>query len=197
MSIIIVSGFGRCGSSLVMQMLHAGGIAVTGQWPSFEHPAGAIEGPLLSGKAAAAAQLEGHAIKVLDPHLGRLPRGFDYRVIWCSRDFGQQAKSQIKLLRLWMGIAATREDCRRFERSYRADFPKAMAALRAAGVTEILQVQFEDTLAKPLDVARSLAAFCELPHDAIEKMAAGVRARDAACAPGMDMEMELLESRHA
>ena len=35
---IIVSGLGRCGSSLVMQMLHAGGVECLGAPPAFEPP---------------------------------------------------------------------------------------------------------------------------------------------------------------
>lgn len=35
---IIVTGFG--GSSLVMQMLEAGGVPVTGEYPAFEHELG-------------------------------------------------------------------------------------------------------------------------------------------------------------
>lgn len=35
-TLILVCGFGRCGSSLVMQMLDVGGLPVVGSFPDYE-----------------------------------------------------------------------------------------------------------------------------------------------------------------
>lgn len=197
MSIILVTGFGRCGSSLVMQMLHAGGVDCTGTYPAFEDPAGGFGGPFHRGNVAAAAGFAGKAIKVLDPQEGRLPPGLPYRAIWCRRDFREQARSQVKLLRMVMGVPAGREEARRFERSYASDLPKAINSLRSAGIRRFMDVRFEDTLASPQRIARELAVWCELPAEAAPKMAAAVRRRSPECAPGMDMELSLMEAGDA
>lgn len=192
--ITIVSGFGRCGSSLVMQMLNAGGMKTVGHYPSFEDPIANVGGPLLGGSTEVAALIDGCAVKILDPHSGRLPP-WEYRVIWCKRAHLQQAKSQVKMLNLMMGIPAGREQVRAFERSYRKDEPRAMDALRRAGAKAIHTAVFEDTLRSPLAAALELAAFCGLSHEVVPAMTACVRSREVGCAQGMDMELRLLSER--
>lgn len=77
---VIVSGFGRCGSSMTMQMLAAGGIECLGEWPSFEHPKA-----LKLDMAWLRAQ-EGKALKVLDPHRHRLPLALQEAGWWLRSD---------------------------------------------------------------------------------------------------------------
>ena len=91
--ITIVSGFGRCGSSLVMQMLEAGGMPCSGEYPAFEDEAGNL---LLADMLSLdyMQTLEGKAVKLLDPHRGKIPKGPEYHVLGCSRDYGEQARSQ-------------------------------------------------------------------------------------------------------
>ncbi|MHB8286386.1 MAG: hypothetical protein ACYDD1_17175 [Caulobacteraceae bacterium] len=64
---IIVSGLGRCGSSLTMQMLNAAGVHCVGSFPSFEGPECEAfqEGFITAERWAAVA---GRAVKLLDPH---------------------------------------------------------------------------------------------------------------------------------
>lgn len=190
--ITIVAGFGRCGSSLTMQMLAAGGLDMAGPWPSYEDPIANIGGAFMEGDKGACFVLEDKVVKVLDPHLGRLPP-WDYRVIWCKREYDQQGKSQAKFLRLMTGMPANRETARAFARSYQQDEPNALAALRAAGQRSFLCVYFETTLRYPERAAKSLADFCGIPAERIPAMAAVVRARSPKCAPGLEMELSLIE----
>jgi hypothetical protein len=193
--ITIVSGFGRCGSSLVMQMLAAAGMSLTGPWPSYEDPIANMNGPLMRGDKAAAESLDGKVVKVLDPHVGRLPK-WSYRAIWCKRTYKEQARSQVKLLNMLMGVPAGRDDVRAFERSYPRDEPKAMAALRAAGAQEIMVVNFEDLVIHPSSEVSAIANFCGLPISARDAMVQAVHVRDPHCAPDMSMELGLMERRH-
>ena len=62
MSTVIVSGLGRCGTSLVMQMLAAGGIDCYGPFPAYE-PEGLGMGRDLPSLLALRK-----AFKLLDPH---------------------------------------------------------------------------------------------------------------------------------
>jgi len=89
--IIVVCGLGRCGSSLMMQMLHAGGLTCTGEAPPYEHPNGAMN----HFNARWLTQQTDKATKVLLPHHVKfLPA--NYYFIWLERNPLEQAKSTFK-----------------------------------------------------------------------------------------------------
>jgi hypothetical protein len=186
--VTLVCGFGRCGSSLVMQMLRAGGMAVTGNWPAFE----AEQANGAAFNAAWVSQQHGSAVKVLDIHRPEiaLPAG-QYRSIWLDRDPYQQALSHAKFVRIMFGLPMDRAHRRRFERSLIEDRPAAIAALRNLG--PVLCIRFETILARPLDAAADIAAFCELPAGAIHSMAATVLSRNSDATPDLAIELALLE----
>lgn len=91
---IFVCGFGRCGSSLLMQMLNAGGMECGGMYPMFEDPRATRA---LPADASWLAEYSNKALKVLDP-LTYLPDELplEARAIWLDRDMKQQAKSYVK-----------------------------------------------------------------------------------------------------
>jgi hypothetical protein len=165
--ITIVCGFGRCGTSLVMQMLAAAEIPTTGRYPAFEaeqtNPIG-FDGEWL-------AQQAGKAVKVLDPHRPEIKfvRGPAYRVILLERNRRQQALSQLKLMRVMFGalpnvpmecaITAT-------ERSYKRDRPRVINKLGTL-TQEVLRLDFEDLIKHPLFSAAVIAAFCGIEADRI------------------------------
>lgn len=190
--IILVCGFGRCGSSLVMQMLAAGGVPMTGEWPAFE----ADQVGDLALDADWLATVPGHAIKLLDPHRAPIPAiAGGYRSIWLDRDPREQSRSHAKFLRLMMGIHLSRIDIRRFAASYSKDRPKALAALHARGW--VCRLRFEDVLADPVGAATTLAAFVGVSVENVRAMASAVRPRLPSCAGGLDMELALLAERSA
>ena len=187
--VILVCGFGRCGSSLMMQMLRAGGVPVTGEWPAFEDDhASPFEHSI---DATWLASIPGAAVKVLDPHKIHIPIG-SYRAIWMARDAGQQAQSQAKFAHLMMGLPIDRRMVRALSASYRSDRPAAFRTLTKAGA-EILQVGFEDLLnpASLPNAVDRVASFLGRPVDRAA-MVSAVRSRDARCAPGLDMELALM-----
>ncbi|SFP62484.1 hypothetical protein [Sphingomonas rubra] len=128
---IIVTGLGRCGTSLIMQMLAVGGLPMVGIYPDFEseaaeHERGAAPSLWLSRTA-------GRAVKVLDPHLVPPPAGGAYRAIWLTRDLDQQAASQIKLI----GAAPSRSMRRGTAQSLRRDEPRARHAVEAVAAAAV------------------------------------------------------------
>lgn len=193
---ILVCGFGRCGSSLMMQMLAAGGVPTTGKWPDYEDGhAGVIGGSI---DAAWLESVRGHAIKVLDPHRVSIPRG-DYGAIWLDRDPMEQARSQAKFLSLMAGIPSNRHTTRALAASYATDKPKALRSLRDAGAG-ILHMTFEDLLdpCRLRDAVTALAAFLGHRRDLDEvAMLRAVRPRGPRCAPGLDMELALMREKQA
>lgn len=191
--ITIVSGLGRCGSSLVMQMLAAGG------HPVFE-PEEALP-PAYENVAALGLpqrheflqRAHGTALKVLDPHKFRLPAIHHYRVIWCDRDPREQAKSQMKFLGAMFGVARSRDDRRAIERGLRRDRGACLALFLKMPRASLLVVRFEDLLSWPLAAAEKIARFAGLPQSAEAAMAGRVVRRSPLCFDGM-MELQQMEA---
>jgi hypothetical protein len=178
---IIVAGLGRCGSSLVMQMLHAGGFTCVGDFPSFEVPDAQKPTPAFIASCA------GKAVKVLDPQRVGLPG--DVRVIWMQRDISQQAKSHAKFLGVMTGLHYDRAGRRKLEASLARDTLRAMDIIDGL---PLLQMNFEDVLARPHVAAGMLGAFIQAPAFDARAAAGAVHARSPECAPGLDMELNLI-----
>lgn len=187
---IIVSGFGRCGSSLTMQMLARAGVRCAGRAPAYEDDR---TGP--AWDAAVFDDYRGGAVKLLDPHRPwvDVPRG-NYRCIWLDRDREEQAKSQAKLLETAMGLVVSKSDRNRLEGSLRIDRPKALGYLRRRG--PILELSFERLLVQPHDCAAAIARHVGQALD-VEAMASVRIARHPACLEGMALELSLIEQSSA
>lgn len=180
---VVVAGLGRCGSSLMMQMLHAGGMHCVGEAPAFEDDR--------VRDRVAPADIEawrGQAVKVLDPHRTGLPG--DVRVIWLDRDPKQQADSQAKFLRILGGITIDRSKRRAAAAGLAVE---RSAAMRVIGGRPVLTIRFETLLADPQFTAEKVASFLTpIPLD-VGQMVAQVLPRDPACRPDLGIEMMLVE----
>lgn len=190
--LIIVSGFGRCGTSLVMQMLHAGGIRCVGQWPAFEDEWTARH----HNSAEWMAHAMGRAIKLLDPHRHVPPRDLPARGIWLDRSPREQAKSIAKLNHLLSGHPApNRRIVRGYERGLITDRPAAMRALLQACAVDCIALSFEDLIRYPEALALRLVDFLAITPRvaAAERMASVVRPRGIGCYDGL-LEVDLLDS---
>lgn len=186
----IVSGFQRCGSSMLLQMLRAGGMPVFHDpgmgFPSFETMRQVHE----AHDPAWLLPLDGWALKWLEPQRAMPPRlPHEIRVIWMSRFFSEQAKSAVKFMTHVAGLQLPGNTRKAFRTSYAKDTPKALAAWRARG--RVLNQPFEEACYSPRDVAQRVADFLEQPLD-VEAMAAAVIRRDDRCLPGF-LEMDLIE----
>lgn len=179
----IVTGHGRCGSSLVMQMLEAGGVPVRGAYPAFEDPS-------YQGKELR----DGRAWKCLDIQIPQLaPKRGNYRWILCTRNHREQAASQIKFAQFFgMPLLDDPSAKQKLIKSYENDTPKLGGLIRTWG-GPVLHIQFEEILARPNDVAVALSRFGFKDFD-VEAAASVVRTRSPECYPTM-MEVELMQSR--
>jgi len=154
--ITIISGFGRCGSSLLMQMLNAGGMTCLGSFPAFEDKRVDRNGDLDFLR-----DHDGCAVKVLDPHRYRFPEGVLFGAIWLDRDLKEQAKSTIKFQKRVLGMPGVgRADVSGCKRLLREERPFAIAALHKLTGKQILFLRFESILTAPRDVAKILSSFC-------------------------------------
>ena len=101
----IVSGLPRSGTSLMMNMLAAGGLEVlTDQLrtPDDDNPVGYFEledvKKLMKGEHSWLAQSNGKAVKVISTLLPYLPDGYHYRIIFMRRALEEVLASQRKML---------------------------------------------------------------------------------------------------
>lgn len=175
---IVVSGVPRSGTSLVMQMLAAGGIEPLcdgARPPDAANPRGYFELEAVKRTrrdASWLAQAEGRAVKVIHALLPALPRERAYRVILVRRDLREVLASQRAML---AGPEAPRDslDDDRLTRIFEAQLREAEAWVRAAPRAALLAVDHAALLTDPAREARALAAFLDGGLD-VGAMAAAV-----------------------
>ena len=103
--ITIVSGLPRSGTSLMMQMLAAGGLPILTDLerkPDIDNPRGYCEwepAKLLPKQPERIDEAEGKAVKVISELLFSLPRGRDYKIIFMERPLPEVLASQDEMLK--------------------------------------------------------------------------------------------------
>lgn len=176
----IVSGFGRCGTSMVMQMLAAGGAPVVGTHPDYE-----VEEVMFDVLPLSWAQgLGDRAVKVLDPRRHIPPKELETRYIWLDRNPKEQAKSQIKFLRQ---VVQVRGRANRVAASLREDRKHAVAFISRQ---PHMIFRFEEILAFPLQVAQRFGDW--FPGFDADAAARAVIRRSPDCAPDLRIEAALM-----
>ncbi len=179
-----VCGFPRSGSSMVMAMLHAGGVQ-----PVEGSSLAAYELPSISPEVLEALDVSGQAVKLLDYSVfwPVPPKPGGWRFIWLDRSPREQARSMVKFMSVMVPGVLKGDAEGTFRRSFKADVPKAIRALSAAG--PVLRLRFEDVVARPLAAARDLATYLH-PEWSIDVEAAAsiVLERDGRCRPDLAIE---------
>ena len=103
--VVIVSGLPRSGTSMMMQMLNAGGIEPftdSRRTPDDSNPRGYYESQLSKGLASHNSWVEdcqGKVVKVIAPLIPFLPQQFGYKVVLMIRDLEEIIESQEKMLK--------------------------------------------------------------------------------------------------
>lgn len=102
--ITVVSGLPRSGTSLVMQMLAAGGHPILSDGvrsADEDNPKGYLEFEQVKSLERDQAWLkdaDGKAVKIISFLLPKLPLDYEYRVIFLRRDLGEILRSQSQML---------------------------------------------------------------------------------------------------
>lgn len=165
--IAVVSGLPRSGTSLLMQMLEAGGIppltdpahAEAHRAPDASNPRGYYElGAVRSLRHGAPwiGSAEGHAVKVVAPLLTHLPAGPSYRVVFALRDVGDVVASQTAMLGRLGRPAGSAPVLRA---AFARQVEGARALLEREARFEALYVEHADLVARPGDAAAQIAGF--------------------------------------
>jgi len=156
--VVVVSGLPRSGTSMMMQMLEAGGMEIYS-----DGLRGADEGNLRGYYEVERVKsleteedtfwlrdVRGEAIKVISFLLKHLPESLDYSVVFMQRNLDEVLDSQAKLLAL-RGESSDTDDTR-----MRAMFERHLAGTKRMLATrscfEVLEVSFNEML---VDVSRN------------------------------------------
>ncbi len=162
--ITVVSGLPRSGTSLMMQMLAAGGMPLLTDGiraADEDNPKGYFEfEPVKRTRSDTSwlLQAEGRAVKIIYALLRDLPATHEYRVVLMRRDLDETIASQRRMLSRTNRTGATIPD-----EQLRTHFAKELAEARAWLKTQphfrTLEIEHQNCLANPAEVAAEVNAF--------------------------------------
>ena len=179
-SLIVVTGLPRSGTSMLMQMLAAGGMGVLSDGlreADEDNPRGYLEFEPVKNLLKDSKWLfegRGRAIKIVAPLLAALPPGLACRVILCERDLDEVLDSQERMLvRRNQPLAATPERRRMLKDEYARTLGRVKAMLARRPGTQLLVIEHRDAISDPLVTAERVNKFLGGGLD-VAKMAAAI-----------------------
>jgi len=177
--IIVVSGLPRSGTSLMMQMLEAGGLPILMdnlRPPDSNNPRGYYEYEparrLYQGNTGWLDQARGHGVKIVSPLLEYLPPDYNYSLIFMNRPLYEVLRSQAVMLE--KQHAPSQPDD--LQTRYTEHLTSTKTWLTRQPNFRVLQVDYHHVLQQPHSSAAEITAFCRHPLDP-EAMAAVVDLR--------------------
>jgi hypothetical protein len=168
--ITIVSGLPRSGTSLMMQMLDAGGLPVLSDGErkaDTDNPKGYLEWERikqLPKNPSLIAEAEGKVVKVISQLLLSLPSDHEYRIVLMQRPLPEVLKSQDEMLRR-RGNADLVADNSAFEEFFHRHLVEVNQWLASHTNMQVARVHYHRVLREPKVVAEEVAAFLESPLD--------------------------------
>ena len=173
-TVMVVTGLPRSGTSMMMQMLQAGGIPVfiDDHRPADEsNPRGYLEherARKLATDQKWLGEAQGQAVKIVAQLLPHLPQNHKYRLVMMHRPLQEIISSQKKLLAR-LGKEGGQIADEALQKTYRQQVRQVRALLshyQQKGVLDVIDVKYHDVLRDPQGVARELAAFLGEGFDA-------------------------------
>src|ERR1700675_2867488 len=170
----IVSGLPRAGTSVMMQMLEAGGLPLLSDGErkaDTDNPKGYLEWERikqLPKEPSLIAEAEGKVVKVISQLILSLPSGHNYRVVLMQRPLPEVLKSQDKMLRR-RGNADLNADTSAIEEAFQRHLIEVNKWLAGKESVQVSRVHYHRVLREPKVVAGEISAFLGIPLD-IEAM---------------------------
>jgi hypothetical protein len=162
--ITVVSGLPRSGTSMMMQMLVAGGMPAVSdglRTADADNPRGYFELEAvkkLKSDSNWLAGARGHAVKVISMLLYELPADYEYRVVFMLRDMDEILASQKEMLKR-RGTAGTDAGDAAMRQHLEAHLKKVRAWLAERKNFRVLYCEHRDLLDAPRGEARRVAEF--------------------------------------
>jgi hypothetical protein len=172
MVITIVSGLPRSGTSLMMQMLAAGGmLALTDdeRQADVDNPRGYFEWErikLLPKQPDCIQEAEGKVVKVISQLLFALPGGRDYRIVFMQRPLAEVVASQAEMIRR-RGTTGAALTPAALIAGLGAHLNQVNAWLRDRANISVHRVEHHDVLREPVRFSESIQQFLNLPLDVV------------------------------
>ena len=169
--IYIVSGYPRSGTSLVMQMLEAGGMPVLfddAKEPNIHNPRGYYElkaSLRLGAKDQDKSWVEsarGLTVKVMAYHLRHLPADYAYKVIFMKRKIAEVLASWDKMNLTRKNIKLSAEEQ---VMAFKTEYAVYEARLEQNRQMEPLFVLYNELLGNPTGEIAKIAGFLHYPLD--------------------------------
>lgn len=175
--VILVSGLPRSGTSMMMQMLAAGGLNIFtdgNRIADANNPKGYYEADLVKGLAKNNKWLhdcDGQVVKVVSPLVQYLPQTVDYKVIYMRRPVNEVIRSQNKMLER-LGEEAGNIADEQMAKVLRdqAHFAISLLTLHK---NPVLRLSYAEVIADPIRSANQLNEFLGVDLD-VSAMAAAV-----------------------
>jgi hypothetical protein len=168
--ITIVSGLPRSGTSLMMQMLVAGGMSALSDGErkaDTDNPRGYLEWERikqLPNDPGCIVEAEGKVVKVISRLLLSLPGDHEYRVIFMQRPLPEVLASQDEMMKrrgTFKGGANPAIMSAAFEKHLREVYAWMDSKTNVKG----LRIPYHDILHRPKDIAARLTDFLQIPMD--------------------------------
>lgn len=164
--ITIVSGLPRSGTSVMMQMLAAGGMRVLTDGlraPDIDNPRGYFELEAVKSTASDCSWLSdapGKAVKIVHALLPQLPLNREYRVIFMRRDLDEVLASQRKMLDRQGRKGASLTDTQ-LKSIYASQLQNTLRWVREIAQCRILEVSYGTLVAEPTATANLVNTFLD------------------------------------
>lgn len=163
-TVVIVSGLPRSGTSMMMQLLAAGGVPILADGTraaDVDNPRGYLEyeAAKRAQDASWIREARGKGVKLVAQLLSNLVPGPDYRIIFMERNLGEVVASQTAMLSRQNVVGGTLSE-RRLASTYRAQIEAARRDLKRLGKRcSVLGINYQEALADPEGTARRVNAF--------------------------------------
>ncbi|MBZ5686129.1 MAG: sulfotransferase [Acidobacteriia bacterium] len=162
--ITIVSGLPRSGTSLMMQMLVAGGMTPLSdgeRTADADNPRGYLEWERikqLPNNPGCISEAEGKVVKVISRLLLSLPAGHDYRVVFMQRPLAEVLASQDQMLRR-RGNYKEGANPAAMAAAFEKHLREVYAWLDGKPYVKSIRVAYHEALKQPEEVSQKIAEF--------------------------------------
>ena len=163
--VVVVSGLPRSGTSMMMQMLEAGGVPAVSDHlrvADESNPQGYFELERVKeldkgGDTSWIREARGSAVKIIGYLLRFLPQDVNYRVVLLQRDISEVLASQAKMLAARGESSDVGDD--RMRELFAGHVAQTYRLLRDRACFEWLEVPYRDAIDDPEATAARVAAF--------------------------------------
>jgi hypothetical protein len=168
--ISIVSGLPRTGTSMMMRILHTGGLeALTDnvRQADSDNPKGYFElekVKQIKQDSSWLSEAEGKVFKMVSMLLLDLPTDRDYRIVFMRREIDEILASQRRMLEN-MGNEQPQPPDEQMARLFEAHLTQVDRYLQQQPRMQVLHVQHRDVVTQPLPQVKRIAEFLQLDLD--------------------------------